>query len=112
MESSLRYDILNKFIDGNLLVIPNGDGDLLLVFLACLEPLCGVEGLDGCRWHFEDMTEALLPIVSERGCEAEDFVLSSKRGQTGHSSAVQAQQVALDHVLSLVDDENLVVLVS
>ena len=60
----------------------------------------------------KDFTESPLPVLGERGREAEDFLIFSKRGQTGQSIAVQAQQVALDHVLSLVDDENLVVLVS
>ena len=110
--SSLRYDVINEFSDGLWLVIPNGDGDLLLVFVTCLVPLCGVKLLNGTSWHFENMTETLLPVVGERGCKAEEFGLSSKRGQTGQSIAVQAQQVALDHVLSLVDDEDLVVLFS
>ena len=111
MVPSLRYDVLNELSDGLWLAVPNGDRDLLLVFLACLVPLCGVKVLDGSRWHFEDFTESHLPVVGERGREAEDFLIFSERGQTGQSSGVQAQQVALDHVLCLVDDEDLVVFV-
>ena len=109
MVPSLRYDVLNELSDGLWLAVPNGDRDLLLVFFACLVPLCGVKVLDGSRWHFEDFTESHLPVLGERGREAEDFLIFSERGQTGQSSGVQAQQVALDHVLCLVDDEDLVV---
>ena len=52
----------------------------------------------------------MFPVVGERRGEAEDF-LSSESGQPGEPRPVQAQQVALDHVLCLVDDEDPVVLV-
>ena len=111
LSDGLLYDVPDEVGEGLWLVVSNRDNDLLLVFDPCLVVLCRVELLDDSLGQPEGRTEAHFPVVGERCGEAEDSLLC-QRDQTAESSAAQAQQVVLDHVLCLIDDEDLVVAVT
>ena len=110
LSDSLSYHLFNEVFDSFVLALMNRDRDLLLVFSACLVPMRGVELLDSIRWKTKSHAEDLPKVGGER-CAETDHSLLSETSQTGESRPVQAQQVALNHFLCFIDDEDLVLAV-